>query len=240
MDSREALEIVDVLRGNLEGLECEAFQAGLVERFDLVVPAAGELATEEAASESRQPDQPDRASDQEEPEQQNVWGVLRASNSEKAEKAEAAITAMAEKYGRPESDFSLVMTHRETYGGKEEPVFTVIMTATDSIDLGKPGEYDKKRSWNAIDPTKKKKAFNLEISEEAIDTRKAETLEALAEVAKINPEINEWVWETGRPDLTDAVYAPIVYVYAGQAGRSRGGRDSDDLHYRFRPAVEIA
>lgn len=167
------------------------------------------------------------------------WDILKDCDPEKAERAAQARIALAEKYVRPVEDFSLVQTTRETEDGKHEIVYTVVLTSTDGVDLGKPGEYDEKRSWKAIDPTRKNKDHELRVWGKTIDVRKAQSLEVLAKVAKINPKINECVWETASPYLARTGFAPFVGLFRGRAMRGFDRRDYGGWGARFRPAVEI-
>lgn len=147
--------------------------------------------------------------------------------------------ALAKEYKRPESDFSLITTSREV-DGEVKDFATVVLGTTKGIDLGDPRKiFDKKRNWNNIDPTKPNEQFMVKVNGQEVDTREGLTLEVMRELTARNPEINEWVWETGRPELAGDHSAPIVRARGGVA--SRGFRSRGVGHrvfVAFRPAVE--
>ena len=145
-----------------------------------------------------------------------------------------------ESYGYGADDFSLIPATRANKDGQVEETFAVALSATQAVDLSNRSKiYDKKRSWDSIDPTKANKQFMVTVNGKEFDERKGVTLEAMRELTALNPEINEWIWETGRPDLTVEHSAPIVRADAGYAYRVRVSRDYDIDDIVLRPIVVL-
>lgn len=153
---------------------------------------------------------------------------------EQQERATSLMVVLAEKFGRNESDFSVVKSVNE----RGEDIFAVALTATEGIDLGDPDKsYDPKRNWD--NTTAEDSQFIVEVDGNKIDTRTPIDGELLKAVAAINPEINEWVWRTGEQDKAGGRDAPIAGLYDGQVGLCQYYRGGDGWSGRFRPAVVI-
>lgn len=78
----------------------------------------------------------------------------------------------------------------------------------------------------------------VEVDGKQVDVRKGLTLEVMRELTARDPKINEWIWETGRPELAGDHRAPIVNAYRGYAYRRFNYRGRDGSLIAFRPAVE--
>lgn len=164
---------------------------------------------------------------------------LEGLSAERREAAVATREVLAKKYERPESDFSLVKTTSEK-DGKVEDVFAVVLSATQGIDLGNPRKtFDKKRSWNSIDPQNPNDEFMVEVKGKMVDERKGLTLEVMRELTAQDPKINEWIWETGRPDLAAGRLVPVVDAVVGGAYRRHVPRGAVGYNFAFRPAVVL-
>lgn len=137
-----------------------------------------------------------------------------------------------------EKDFSLIKTAREV-NGRPEDIFTVILSATRAIDLGKPGKYDHERSWNSIVNNKTQK-FILFTNGHKLDERSGLTQGVMQKLTDQNPEITECIWETGSPDKADDHDAPLVIARDGSANMGWSGCNSDVVDAAYRPAVVVA
>lgn len=159
-------------------------------------------------------------------------------------RVESAKQALAERYGVPAEDFSLVSYEAE--GG--ETKHTVFYTGLSGIDLGNPTkDYDEKRSFNSLMADD---SHIVAIDGEKVDTR---TLSEAAYFAFINQEIAKgtnplpdsnslelWTvtWLPG--EKADREYARCGDVNEGQPYSHWNSRGGDDRVMRFRPAVEVS
>ncbi len=172
---------------------------------------------------------------------------------EKLAKANKLISAMAEKFGVKEDDFSLLGVETET--GNEQMV--AAYTAPNGIDLGDPAkDYDEKRSWDAIFDKKAKKSFIFTVGGQEVDSRKGMTwatyqtfianakdrgidpLPDSRQLADQNGQVWTDTWLTGEPPA-DGEGAWVAYVDGGRPDRNWYWRGGGDVVRRFRPAVVI-
>ena len=162
--------------------------------------------------------------------------ILDELSAEQKERAVATTTALAEKFGRDEADFSVVKSVNEA----GEAVFAVALTATDKIDLGDPAKtYDSKRNWNKGIAKDDDPRFIIEVEGNKIDTRNSIDMKWLKVVAAANPKIREWVWRFGEKHLAVRGLAPIAYLRDGRADPGRDYRAGGHWDVGFRPVVVI-
>lgn len=159
-----------------------------------------------------------------------------AINPERAEKAAAITAALAEKFDRPESDFSVIKSVNKA----GESIFDVALTATHGIEIGDQEKmYDSRRSENEMIAETYDPRFNIVVAGHRVDTRESTDLDLLRAIAAHNPEISEWVWRTGEPDKVDAEKAPVAYMHEGLAGATRISRANGLWFLKFRPSVRL-
>ncbi len=156
------------------------------------------------------------------------------------ETAQATRTALADKYKRPVTDFSLVTTNISN-GDNVEAKTVVVLSSTNGIDLAKTSDtYHDLRKWNHVNPDIDNQDFMVKVEGVEADERLGLTLEVMQVLATHNNIIDERIWETGRPDLyTPPIEAPILYVGNGQVTRSVDLPGRDNIGIVYRPAVII-
>lgn len=195
--------------------------------------------------------------------------------------AEESITKMAEKFNRPKEDFGLIEVTEKDQEGNNVTKTKAILTATKGIDLGIDrgvlySEYfntnsegrtvDGEYQYYSDDEITMRfksdehlKIFGIELNGTTVDLRDALTEQALIELSRLNPEIDEPVWAFNefmnnrrRGGVEELWYEPIVIIdrshtYKGKyfkscVDRGFGGNTPDQIRGRdivFRPAVTI-
>ena len=166
-----------------------------------------------------------------------TWDVFEPPEAiERRERATRVTTALAEKFKRPESDFSVINSTNEA----GENICAVALTATERLDLGDSSKtYDPKRNWNKVTAKDNDSRFIIKVDGQKVDTRESQNMQWLKAVAAANPEINEWVWRTGEKEKADRDGAPLASLCVGQADASQYYRPSDYWSTGFRPVVVI-
>lgn len=187
-------------------------------------------------------------------EKPNPWAEIDPTKLEKARKAQEALANKYEHLGAKPEDFIPVFTKSDLEDVDGKPVrdkkgniiqvdhTTVAYAGTKRLDHGNPDKnYDQARSWNAVMSNDEKNVakHTIDIDGQQIDTRKSTTLAVLKQVAASNPEISEWAWRTGEPELADRDDAPLASLGDGRVGGRQGYRDGDGGRIGLRPAVEI-
>ncbi len=167
--------------------------------------------------------------------------VMSLLTPEQQEKASKLTSAMAEKFGVDQKDFSVLTTETET----GEQKFTVAYTAGNGIHKG---------SWNNIFNKKNAQDFMIEIDGKKVDTRtgmtldaykamidKARTTEALPDSPQLAGENGQpWTWTLRTGEEADGFYAPSAFANSdGYVDANWNGRDRGDDGVRFRPAVVL-
>jgi hypothetical protein len=151
---------------------------------------------------------------------------------EKQERARKETAALAEKYDRPVSDFSVISYVNEA--GKE--VICVALTATEGHDLGDPAKtWDPKRNWDETLKQQKDGQFVIEVDGEPIDSLEDVDGSYLEAVAAANPEIYEWGWRVGEKDKADRDVAPVAGLCGGRVDLGRSVRSFGNSRVRVRP-----
>ena len=187
-------------------------------------------------------------------EKPNPWSEIDPTKLEKARKAQEALANKYEHLGAKPEDFIPVFTKSDLEDVDGKPVrdkkgniiqvdhTTVAYAGTKRLDLGNPVKnYDPARSWNTVMSNDEKNVamHTIDIDGQQIDTRKSTTLAVLKQVAASNPEIYEWAWRTGEPELAGRGSAPIASLGDGRVYDFQVGRGSDGDVIGLRPAVEI-
>lgn len=152
---------------------------------------------------------------------------------EKQERARKETAALAEKFNRPPSDFSVIRYVNEA--GKE--VTRVALTATEGHDLGDPEKvYDSKRNWDETLKQQKDGQFVFEVDGEQIDSLADSDSQYLEAVAAANPKINEAAWRIAEKHKADRHYAPFADLSDGRVYVYQDYRSYDRRYLRVRPA----
>lgn len=165
---------------------------------------------------------------------------LDALSEEERREAIAAREVLSRKYDRPVIDFSLVTTARNGSQNAGEEI-VLVLSASSGIELGDSPfrSSDPKRSWNSIDPAKADDRFVVTVHGRELDVRTGVTLEAIQKLAANGIGMYECIWETGRQDLADERFAPILRIGRTTASRDHCPRDADFERLTLRPAVVI-
>lgn len=170
------------------------------------------------------------------PETKAAYDIFDELTSEQKERAATATTALAEKFSREKSDFTVVKSTNET----GEDIFAVALTATERLDLGDTSKAaDAKRSWNNITAKDNDPRFIIKVGGQKIDTREAQNMQWLQAIVAANPDIGEWVWRTGEQEEAGSIAAPVACLVGGHAYASWGRRSDGSRSAAFRPIIVI-
>jgi len=206
---------VEILKTSAEKVEIKAGREYLAGKRVELDEMSAQL---EAGSNTETPDAESKKND--------AWEHL---SPEQTAKAEEEIIRLAKEWKRDKTDFGLIKSSVVDKEGNEIAVFKVVLTSTEAIDLGNPEQdRDPERNWdNTVETVEKFGLSGL-------------TLQDARELARTNPEIREWLWRTGQPELAGRGLAPLASVSDGQAlgYQSVSAYDYDGIG--FRPAVVIA
>lgn len=160
---------------------------------------------------------------------------------EQKQKAAQVKTAMAEKFGREETDFSVIRTVDED--GNDH--YSVALISTKGVDFPpKPKKLSQKRlySYQDIVADPEDERFIIEVDGAQIDTREAVTDSAILQLIKLNPKIKGYIW-VAASGIQTGLFAPALNVvrgaHIGPKPTSYIEQDFEDSESQFYPVVRI-